>query len=220
MWAREKGFVANEWQWCFRTNSTYEDCPIAAHATDQNLRMMVGVHNPANLPMKVAKIAVPHGNLSVQVFDGKEMVSTDADVLCNAQLQELDSTKTVNNCQLYVKYEIKSYSLGLIMVSYDADADLANKTSDQTEMKIESEDLILTYEPEFAGEGVFFAILDKQSGESKTLGFDVRYWQSYQNSNHQSSGVYIFKPDTGSLRNHNYESYPYGSLSSIGVTRG
>jgi len=49
-WAKKTGFDASGWQWCTRTNSTYEDCPIASHGDD--LKMLVAVHNPANLPMK------------------------------------------------------------------------------------------------------------------------------------------------------------------------
>ena len=45
------GFKADEWQWCSRTNSTYIDCPIAAHADSQDIKMVVSVHNPANLAM-------------------------------------------------------------------------------------------------------------------------------------------------------------------------
>ena len=31
-WAEKSGFEANDWTWCQRTNSTYEDCPIANYA--------------------------------------------------------------------------------------------------------------------------------------------------------------------------------------------
>jgi len=62
-WAAKSGFIANEWQWCLRYNSTYQDCPIANYAEDTSLRMLVAMHNPANLPAKIAQISVPHGHL-------------------------------------------------------------------------------------------------------------------------------------------------------------
>jgi hypothetical protein len=64
-WAEKSGFEANDWTWCQRTNSTYEDCPIANYAHDTEVKFLLAVHNPSALPMKLANIAVPHGNLSV-----------------------------------------------------------------------------------------------------------------------------------------------------------
>jgi hypothetical protein len=62
--------------------------------------MLVAVHNPANLPMKIASIAVPHGNLAVKRFDATlgTMVDASADVLCDMQEEELYPSKQVNNC--------------------------------------------------------------------------------------------------------------------------
>jgi hypothetical protein len=47
--------------------------------------MLVTVHNPANLPIKISQIAVPHGNLLVQRFDAQtgDMMLAEANVLCN-----------------------------------------------------------------------------------------------------------------------------------------
>ena len=49
--------------------------------------MLVAIHNPSNLPIKITNIAVPHGKLAVQVFDAELglMVDTFADVLCNIE---------------------------------------------------------------------------------------------------------------------------------------
>jgi len=160
------------------------------------------VHNPANLPLKVANIAVPHGMLAVQRFDAElgMMVDAEADVLCDVQEEELYPTTNVNNCQLYIKHEIESNGLGFITVRYDPEANLTVNTlkaADATTMAIESADLKLSYLPDYTAEGVYFSLLDKVSGESKTLGFDMRYWQSFQSNNAQSSGVYIFRPKNG-----------------------
>ena len=108
------------------------------------------------------------------------MVDTDADVLCDVQEEELDPQKTVNNCQLYLKHEIDSYGMAFITVAYDPESDLAiNVTKDVSEeMTIETDDLTLTYVADYAADGVYFNLVDKLTGESKTLGFDIRYWQS------------------------------------------
>lgn len=63
--AQSAGIIAEEWQWCARTNSTYVDCPISNHADSENVKMVVAVHNPANLEMNVVQIAVPHGKFQV-----------------------------------------------------------------------------------------------------------------------------------------------------------
>ena len=63
-------------------------------------------------------------------------------------------------------------------------------------MIIESDDLSLKYLSDYDGEGVYFELTDKLSGVAKTVGFDLKYWQSSQN-NGQNSGVYIFRPIDG-----------------------
>jgi hypothetical protein len=50
--AKSVGFEAEDWQWCARTNSTYLDCPIS-QKTSSETKMVVAVHNPANLVMNV-----------------------------------------------------------------------------------------------------------------------------------------------------------------------
>jgi hypothetical protein len=75
--------------------------------------------------------------------------------------------------------------LGFLTVSYDPTADLTIPVSRNTneDFTLESEDLILTYMADYINEGVFFKLTDKLSSESKMLGFDLRYWQSFQSEN-------------------------------------
>jgi len=142
--------------------------------------MLVALHNPANLPLKIANIAVPHGNLAIQRFDAElgAMVEAPADVLCDVQEEELYPSKTVNNCQLYLRHPVESNSLGFFVVRYDPTVDLAIPVfSDfSQEMVIESDDLALKYLPDYAGEGVYFELTDKDAGSKKIVGFDLRYW--------------------------------------------
>ena len=66
---------------------------------------MVAIHNPANLPMKVAQIAVSSTLLSVMKYDATlgKMVDATANILCNIEMK--DNTQ-INNCQLFVEHEV------------------------------------------------------------------------------------------------------------------
>ena len=57
------------------------------------------------------------------------MVDTQADVLCDLQEKELQPTQTVDNCQLFIKYEIESNGLGFITVTYNPEVDLTVRVS-------------------------------------------------------------------------------------------
>lgn len=71
------------WELCFRTNSTYMDCPIANYADEKEYTMSVAVHNPSNVELSVAEIQVPHGNYSVQAFNttSQSWVKPDASLV-------------------------------------------------------------------------------------------------------------------------------------------
>jgi hypothetical protein len=64
------GVVAlSTWSQCFRTNSTYLDCPVSEHSSEKNLTMWAAVHNPASISTLSQRFAVPSGTYSAQVFD-------------------------------------------------------------------------------------------------------------------------------------------------------
>jgi len=70
-----------------RENNTYLDCPIADHAQDAKLNMIVGAYNPSALLTNIVSVAVPHGNLKIQKFNSNpdQMVFENANavVLCD-----------------------------------------------------------------------------------------------------------------------------------------
>ena len=90
--AKNAGFDTDDWEWCSYTNGTYIDCPIGQQVWGESSKVMVAIHNPANLPMKVAQIAVSSTLLSVQKYDASlgKMVDAKANVLCNMEM--LDTT--------------------------------------------------------------------------------------------------------------------------------
>ena len=56
------------WEWCYRENSTYLDCPIAEYEADK-LNLVVAVYNPATDPTEQVSIAVPNGKVEVRVWN-------------------------------------------------------------------------------------------------------------------------------------------------------
>jgi len=56
------------WQQCFRTNSTYLDCPVANYEND-TFTMNVIVHNPSTQDLSTARVAVPPGKYSAKAFN-------------------------------------------------------------------------------------------------------------------------------------------------------
>lgn len=73
-----------DWEWCFRENSTYLDCPIANYE-DGNVTMIVAAYNPSTDPTNYTSIAVPHPNYNVQVFNAtsKKFENPMAAVICD-----------------------------------------------------------------------------------------------------------------------------------------
>lgn len=56
------------WEWCFRENSTYLDCPVSEY--DDSTNIMVAVFNPAtNGPTDYITFPLKHGHYSVSVFN-------------------------------------------------------------------------------------------------------------------------------------------------------
>lgn len=78
-----------------------------------------------------------------------------------------------------MRHDVESYGLAFITVAYDPSIDLTINASTSDTMSIETEELSLTYLPGYDGEGVYFSLTDKKTGQMNTLGFDIRYWQSH-----------------------------------------
>lgn len=57
--------IASElpWEWCYRENATYLDCPISNHDGETN--MIIAVHNPSPVDIKYPKIAIAHGSYDI-----------------------------------------------------------------------------------------------------------------------------------------------------------
>lgn len=60
--------TTEEWEQCFRTNSTYLDCPVKDFAT-RATHMAIAIQNPSSVLVSRARIAVPSGKYSVAAFN-------------------------------------------------------------------------------------------------------------------------------------------------------
>jgi hypothetical protein len=104
------------WEWCFRENSTYLDCPVSEYEDDTN--MMVAVFNPAtNGPTDYISFPLKHGHYSVSVFNRTQssfqaLDSSSAAVIC--ENETLENGFSLKTCQIYVAYAVDSLQVGLI----------------------------------------------------------------------------------------------------------
>jgi len=73
--------------------------------------MVIGVFNPSTKRLNHTKIAVPHGNLTVKVFnETTDMFEpTNATVLCDFYYYYGNE-----DCWLYVKHQVEALTFGFI----------------------------------------------------------------------------------------------------------
>jgi hypothetical protein len=57
------------WEICYRTNTTYNDCPIANYAFEKNYTMSVAIHNPSNVELSVAEIMVANATYDIRAYN-------------------------------------------------------------------------------------------------------------------------------------------------------
>lgn len=85
-----------------KQSTNYLDCPIGREANKTTLNMIVAVFNPSIRPVNHTKIAVPHGNLTVKVFNesSKQFELAPSNVICDRM------NNGINDCWLYIRYRI------------------------------------------------------------------------------------------------------------------
>ena len=89
------------WQQCFRTNSTYLDCPVVNYE-NETFTMNVIVHNPSSLDLSTARVAVPSGKYSASAFN---METNSWEVAISNELCYTDTDaqgNLMNSCFLVV----------------------------------------------------------------------------------------------------------------------
>ena len=92
----DKFSIESELSQCFKTNSTYLDCPISNYASEENYTMTTFVHNPSSLDMTSARIAVPHGNFDIKILDQDKFTPAKATVTCHQD--HIENGEEIESC--------------------------------------------------------------------------------------------------------------------------
>jgi hypothetical protein len=166
--------------------------------------MMVAVFNPATHYINHTVVAVPHGNISVRVYNVENNTFDEAvaGVVCD---NELDGTP---NCQLYVRHTVFGNSIGFLQLRYNSTANITATQLTDGKFKIENDIQYLQYQGEDENLGSTFLIQKKIYMDNFRFGIDLRYYPSYQGFQGSRSGAAIFKPATN-------ESLRYSKVQSI-----
>ena len=194
---RVSGSQIEDMALCKAHNSTYEDCPTKL-LDDPNINdVFIDIINESNQRETVAKIPIPHSNVTLLNYKGREI---DSDIICSEEdirdwyiyfpvnismwaRQEFTLHKTIVDRAIKPilnqnKLQIHNYSFSLN--SYDGDIDLTIRRNHKIENKIS---------------------------------ISYLYYKSFQEKVGQKSGAYIFRPSvpdqTPEYYNHfyHYESY-------------
>ena len=92
------------------------DCPISSYG---NVSFVVGIFNPSSDTTNYTSFAVPHGNWEVYIFQDGAYTTPPATVLCDQET--LSNGQTINNCQMFVEYQISGQQVGALLLFYNPD---------------------------------------------------------------------------------------------------
>ncbi|CDW86710.1 glycosyl hydrolases family 38 protein [Stylonychia lemnae] len=199
------------WNWCVKAGASFFDCPIGRHQKNDSLNMVVAVFNPSTKRLNHTKIAVPHGNLTVKVFNetSANFEPTNATVLCDL----LNNGK--NDCWLYAKHQVDAMQFGFIQITYNAKGNLtAQKQYDQN-FKIENKYQFLQFKGKDEQYGALFMLQKKLYLQNYHFGFDLRYYPAYQGFDGSRSGATIFRPAGNHSLRYSNLSYHYYQIGSV-----
>lgn len=94
----EKFQIDGELSQCFKTNSTYLDCPIAEYENEESFKMTALVHNPSSLDMTYARLAVPHGKFDVQTLDKESNQFKPAESSVTCHKDHIENGQEIESC--------------------------------------------------------------------------------------------------------------------------
>jgi hypothetical protein len=206
--------IANQtWVECFRTNSTYLDCPVSNYEDQKNYVMNVAVHNPSTMDMNQATFAVPNDKYDVKVYctKAKKFVSVNASVSCWDDYAE--NNVTYKACNIKISHTTKARDFSLFELTQNDAAELSTTNGTVQEgSEIKDDKFQLVYEGSVKNSSqINFRLNNLKTGSSETFDFSMKYWASFINYytwvSAQNSGDYIFRPITGE-----YEAMDYSTL--------
>lgn len=216
--ASSTGITAEVWQRCTRSNSTWQDCPVAEAEAVHNdtYEMIVATHNPSNLALNVVEISVAHENYDVLIFNESQWELAEHDFWCNEEYLEVDQKQKVKNCKLYVKQTVKPGQIAFTHLVKSPYHGNWGSIFQSTAHHIENDQVLLTYKT-YSKSTVKFELTDKATGAVEPLEFSLNQWHSYgkwgeegEADEHQKTGAYIFKPDDNAK-----ESLPFTHFHAI-----
>jgi len=123
--AEKLNIDAKNWTWCFRTNSTYEDCPINDY-TETDGSVIVAIHNPSLHQLSQIEMEVPKRsfyNVDVLDLQDKQFRRVDSSILCNRQWLETNDTQSIKACTLVANAEVFPSTVGIFRVTFGGDFD-------------------------------------------------------------------------------------------------
>jgi len=129
-----------KWQMCFRTNSSYLDCPIFDYETKSDYQMNVAIYNPSSNDLSQVRLAVPNDGFMVKDSLGRDLTSAIACAGDHAR----DVSKYIS-CWLNVEVPIPSRKVTVIQVFQQDGSHTPQPRSEiATFDQIESSDLEVT----------------------------------------------------------------------------
>ena len=176
--------IANQtWVECFKTNSTYVDCPVSNYEDQKKYTMNVAVQNPSTIDMNQAIIAVPNGQYDVKVFNAqsKAFETVNASVSCWDDYAE--NNVTYKACNIKISHTTKARDFSLFQLTQNDAASLSTNNGTVLEgSKIKDDKFQLVYEGSVKNTSqINFRLINMQTGSSETLDFSMKYWTSYIN---------------------------------------
>ena len=188
-WAETIGGIQTKasWEWCYRFYTSYSMCPVAFnHTASVQNNFLVAVYNPSMISLNRTKIAVPHNNFSVHLFNevSQAFELGESTVLCD------DDT----NCWLYATHEVLGHSLNFMLVQKNNSATMAD--TQPFDSYIENDFQTLQYLGYDDAIGQAFLIQKKIYMTAFNIGFELRYYPAYQGFEGTRSGATVFRPRT------------------------
>jgi hypothetical protein len=112
------GIDAKKWFQCFKSNSTWLDCPLANYEAG-NVTFLVNVHNPTLDFIQYQKIKVPHELYRVYSYDdaNQKWENVRSQVFCLPVM--LENGATINDCEMHIENIVYPNHFSVLLVEYD-----------------------------------------------------------------------------------------------------
>jgi hypothetical protein len=163
---------------------------------------VVAVFNPSLLPVNRTRIALPKGNYSVSFFDQDlrafvNMTNETAVIIC-----DVDNSRSDENCWLHAYMKVRGHSITFLKIQRNDTHGLIQaipriENAPNGHIVINNNMQTVEYVSHNLTNGAIFRIQKDKYIDTYHLGFDLRYYNSYQGFNYTRGGAAVFRPDPG-----------------------